>query len=235
MNPSNTTIVVCRYKEDTAWTQRLTSRGYRVCLYEKNTNPNNPYNLPANVGNEALAYIKYICDYYDSLTPYTIFLQGSDKAWHHEGSVVDIIESMQSKRHKYTSLNKACLGNIRNPMFHQTAWFFDKFLAPYIGPREVHGDWTPGNVCCAQFIVHSSRILRHPRKFYTDIYEWMLTSKKFTPKQQGHVLEWTWFLIFDNPIEKIKNDKKALASYLKKRELIAKKGESATCKKIVNV
>lgn len=204
MNQSNTHIVISRWQEDVNWVTPLVESGFRVSVYDHERKPNNPYYVPLNQGNEASAYLKYIIDYYNNLTTYTIFLQGTDTAWHHKGSLSKRIMSMAKKSNskkpiKYYNFNHICLGNIGNPIFHHTKSFFDKFLKPYIGDRKLFGDWTPGNRCCAQFITHKSQIKKYPIKFYKDIYNWMMSSHDMNSREKGHMLEWTWFLIFDNP------------------------------------
>lgn len=99
---------------------------------------------------------------------------------------------------KFYSLNDVCTGNIRNTIWNNTKQFFNKYLTPYIGKIEDYGDWTLGNLCCAQFVVHKSRILQHPKKMYKDIYEWLMRTN-IDPEHTGRALEWTWSLIFDNP------------------------------------
>lgn len=229
ITPKNTTIILSRYNEDTTWTTPLVEHGFRVIVYDHIRQPNNPYYVPVNQGREASAYLKYIIDHYDHLPTFQIFLQAEDRAWHHNGSLSNRILSMYKKKtpitQHYKNLNKVCLGNIQNQITAHTFYFFDTFLAPYIGNREKYfGDWTPGNLCCAQFIVHKSRILKYPLKFYQDIYNWILTSKQLDEKGKGHMLEWTWFLIFDNP------NPKRDPNHLKKREKIVELGPKAKCR-----
>jgi hypothetical protein len=207
--PQNTTVVVSRWDADTSWTRRLAEKGYRVCVYEHGTNMNNPFNLPANVGREASAYCKYICDYYDNLTLYTVFVHDHEFSWHHEGSLVDIITSKLTTLCSpgYINLNNRCTGSVYNDMWPAMKKFFDKYLAPYIGHRHDYGDWTLGSRCCAQFIVHRDRIHKHPKKMYADLYKFLITPRKSDPigLGKGHLIEWTIQLIFDSPLMYPKN------------------------------
>lgn len=204
MNQTNTVIVVSRFQEDTAWTRKLTDKGFRVLIYDHGTNPNNPYNLPGNIGHEAGAYIKYMMDYYDHLTPYTVFVHADERAWHHDGSLVDHIVSLvdSKKALKYESFNNLCMASVKNSLYKETCQFFDKYLARYIGSREQYGDWTMNHFCCAQFVVHKSMIQKHPQKMYEDIYKYIKnksTRDGDGGKKAGHMLEWTWHLILGNP------------------------------------
>jgi hypothetical protein len=70
-------ILVARYNEDIEWTNQFTN----VVIYNKGTKLENNYNheeiMLENVGREGHTYYKYICDNYDNLDDYIIFLQGN--------------------------------------------------------------------------------------------------------------------------------------------------------------
>jgi len=67
-------IIVSRYNENVEWSKQFTN----VIIYNKGNNLDNSYNevFLNNVGREGHTYYKYICDNYDNLSEYTIFLQG---------------------------------------------------------------------------------------------------------------------------------------------------------------
>lgn len=200
----NTTVVVSRWDADTSWTQKLVEKGFRVIVYEHGTNNNSPYNLPANVGREASAYTRYIRDFYDNLTLYTVFVHDHEFSWHHEGSLVDIllhkVTSLCSP--KYVNFNNRCTGDVHNDLWPMTKSFFNKYLKLYLGPISTYGNWTLGNRCCAQFLVHRDRIRRHPRKMYVDMYKYFIANSTTDPigLARGHMFEWCASLIFDSPI-----------------------------------
>ncbi len=50
----------------------------------------------------------------------------------------------------------------------------------------------------AQFVVHRSRILAHPREFYQLCYEWLLTTPLDSYKS-ARVFEYTWHIIMGQP------------------------------------
>lgn len=202
INAKNSTIVVCRYNEDIEWTQKLIEQGIRVFVYNKGKVLSSPYYVPKNVGNEAAAYLKYIIDFYDNLSQYTIFLHGSNQSWHHHGKLTDMILNMMTRKIKirpYHNLNNRCTQSVKNDLFPHVRKFFQEYLSPYIGDIEEYGDWTIGKQCCSQFILHKKRIHEYPLRFYKDIYNWMMEEKTLTPKEQGLCLEWTWSIIFENP------------------------------------
>lgn len=205
MNPSNTLIVISRYERDTAWTRRFTDKGFITLIYEhgEKGSPNNPYNLGINKGKEAAAYLKYIIDKYDSLPTYTVFLHDKLFSWHHQGDLVDLVLSNVGSKKKYYNFNNKLCSTVKNPVWKEIKWYFNKFLAKYIGPIETFGDWTVGNLCCAQFICHKSKILQHPKKMYQDLYKWII-STDMDYQLTGRLLEWTWRIILNPELARLK-------------------------------
>ena len=51
-------IVVSRYNKNIDWVYRFKGEN-KIFIYDKE-NPENPYNIPVNKGNEASVYLKYI-------------------------------------------------------------------------------------------------------------------------------------------------------------------------------
>lgn len=71
----NFCIVVARYNENVEWTKQFPN----VVIYNKGDKLEGDYNeifLP-NVGREGHTYYHHICNNYDNLADYTIFLQGN--------------------------------------------------------------------------------------------------------------------------------------------------------------
>jgi hypothetical protein len=190
MQAAQSNVVVSVYKEDIAWIDRLRQLGYPVLIYTKG-DANSPYSVPVNKGNEASAFLKYIVDHYDTLPEHSVFLHGEERSIHHDGSLVDILQSTRGHRCFYKNLNNYKLTSFFLPMI---PWC-DEFLGPELGPIENYGDWTQGHDGCAQFIVHRAAIQLRSRRFYSRIYDWLLS----TPLQNylnARYLEWTWHLIF---------------------------------------
>lgn len=74
-------------------------------IYDKE-NPENPLNVPVNKGNEASIYLKYIIDYYDTLSEFTFFIHDEEYAWHHSGSIIDKFrEAIDKKELLYYNVN----------------------------------------------------------------------------------------------------------------------------------
>jgi len=196
MRTGNTLVVVARWNEDLAFVRKLKRRGLRTIVYEK-CDPSAEYNVPVNRGNEASAYLKYIVDHYDSLPVYSVFLHCHERSWHHEGSIVPLVADSLGDRIGFRNLNNYVLGYIlSNPVFPMLESWYEDFLEPELGPHHRYGDWTFGHLGCAQFIVHRSLIRRRSKRFYTELYEWIVTTK-LQSAASGRFLEWTWHLMWD--------------------------------------
>ena len=208
MNQTNVTFVISRYNHDTNWVQNLTSKGYRVCMYEHGA-PNAAHNIPKNIGKESSVYLKFIVDHYKYLTPYIFFIHDEDTAWHHIGHIIDLINNElrksndSSKYPKFVNINSRCTSSITGlDIFPRIRTWFDKYLGPYpkIGTHDKYLDWTYGHKCCAQMVVSRDRIRQHPQQMYLDLYNWIMTTQTQNKSEEhARYLEWTWKLIFDNP------------------------------------
>jgi hypothetical protein len=196
MNPSNSIIVISRYKKDIKWAKSFTDKGYVTLVYDHDESAqSNPYSLNLNKGKEASAYLKYIIDKYDSLPLYSLFIHDKDTSWHHQGSIVKLILDNQGSTKKYYNFNNRVCSTIKNGVWKEMKSFYNKFLSKYLGPIEYFGDWTVNHLCCAQFVVHKSKIRQHPKKFYQDLFNW-ITTTNMDHEITGRLLEWTWRIIF---------------------------------------
>lgn len=208
MDQSNTIVVVSRHKKDVSWTSKLVDNQFRVLIYDHSAHKNHPYFVPKNKGREASVYIKYILDYYEHLTPYTVFIQDSEYSWHQDGSLVDLITNQLQKKIKFTGLNNKCMGFIKsNPMWPDMQAYWKKTLEPYFGDIEQYGNFTLGYNCCAQFIVNKNVIQKYPKEMYEKIYAYLMDDD-VDEKVKGHMLEYTWNLMYNNPY---KNTQKKLS------------------------
>lgn len=200
MNYNNTIIVVSRFKEDIDFLKKL---DFKTLLYEKE-NPLNKYNVEKNKGNEASAYLKYIIDHYDNLSDYTIFIHCHEFSWHHEGSIIEIINNNRNIHHTYTNLNNYILGNMENldKSEKDIGSYFRTYIKPAVGPNLMYPNFTQGVKGCAQFIVHKNNILNHSKLFYQNIYDWLMNTH-IDNYWNGRFLEWTWDLFWNKCLENI--------------------------------
>lgn len=200
MNSTNTVVVVSRFNENADFLKKLT---FKTLLYDKE-NPSNRYNVEKNKGNEASAYLKYIIDHYENLSDYTIFIHCHEFSWHHDGSIIDIINNNQNVNHTYTNLNNYILGDMGNLDESQSdiGDYFRKYIRPAVGSNLMYPNFTKGVKGCAQFIVHKNNILNHSKLFYKNIYDWLMNTH-VENYWNGRFLEWTWDLFWNKCLENI--------------------------------
>lgn len=201
-------VVVSRYHNPVDWVYRLTGVN-QIFVYEKE-NPNSPYNVPVNKGQEASAYLKYVVDHYDVLADYTFFTHDEEYSWHHKGNIVDLFYEAKNSGRLYYNINEKCiLGSIMsNPLYPEIIEWYKTYIERYIPMDNLPNiDFTVGNRGSAQFLVHRCLIRRLPRVFYEDLYNWIITTH-LTNYATSRFMEWTWHLFWDvyyNPMPHLLN------------------------------
>ena len=191
--------VVSRFRRNTDWVYKLENIS-NFMIYDKE-NPENPYNVPLNKGNEASVYLKYIIDNYDNLPEFTFFIHDEEYAWHHSGSIIDkyneAVEATKNGELYYNINDKCVLGSIKtNKLYGEVLDWYNKHIEKYIPIDSLPDkDWTVGYRGSAQFLVHKSVITKLPIKFYFDLYVWILTTD-ITSNKSGMFLEWTWHVFW---------------------------------------
>lgn len=195
LKDDNTTIVVSHYNEDLSWVEKIKSSYSDIKIYTKN-NPNSEFNVPINVGNEASAYLLYIIEHYDTFKDYTIFLHGHEFSWHHNGSITNLLTEIDIEDKLFININNKIMGSIlENPRINDIKNWYNECLKSELGDISLYGDWTVGFGACAQFVVHKTLIKKRTKKFYENLYKWILETK-LPSSLSGRYLEWTWHLIW---------------------------------------
>jgi hypothetical protein len=195
MNPSNTVIVISTYKKPILYAERLRQRGFEIRAYTKE-NPDSPYNVPKNVGNESTAYLKYIIDNYDNLPEYSIMIHDHEYSHHQEGSIVDTIIGQINSEAPYFNYNIVNRDSeFYNGETTQFIKWYNEFLEPYLGPLKQYGEFVRNQKLNAQFLVHKSLITANPKKMYENIYNWFINSN-IDKWLSGFLLEIYWILIW---------------------------------------
>jgi hypothetical protein len=188
--------VVSRYNRNVDWVHKFKNIN-KIYIYDKE-NPDNPYNIPVNKGNEASVYLKYIVDNYDNLTDFTYFVHDEEYAWHHFGSVIDHLDGALNSGKLYYNINDNCtLGSIiTNSWYDEIMVWYNTYIEKYIPMERLpNKDWTEGHRGSAQFLVHKSLITKLPKEFYENLYNWIITTDMESTKS-GRFLEWTWHIFW---------------------------------------
>jgi hypothetical protein len=183
-------IVVARYNENLDWTNELKN----VIVYNKGIplNIQNELFLP-NVGREGHTYYTYICDNYDNLGDYTMFLQGNPFEYQPPDIMSKIIQ--YNNLEFDLSLDFIFLSNIADCNLsgcpHHRGLplkeVYEKLFKEY--KEELPFNFGVG----AQFIVSKKSILKRPKTFYEEIVK--LLEYNINPIE-GFVIERFHKLIF---------------------------------------
>ena len=170
--------------------------------------PNKSLTTPANKGNEAMAYLTYIIDFYHSLPSIIVFLHphesGFLSAWHTDTplhSNVDALNALQLsyvQKNGYVNLrcnhNPGCLEkHWQNKHITNDSW------VEFFG----HKSEKPKHIaapCCAQFAVSRNKVLERTLEEYKRYCEWLLRTEE-TNRVAGQIFEYSWHMIFGkNPV-----------------------------------
>ena len=191
MTKKNIYIIVAKYNEEISWTKQFEN----VIIYNKGKNLDDSYNYVNldNVGREGHTYYKYICDNYENLPEYMIFLQGHP--FDHSPNIIKDIN---------TYINKEELNidfEFLSKKIHQCKLSGCKFK-PTAPLRKVYNQLFDEKKedmkfifgAGAQFIVSKKAVLKRSKEFYSKIVE--LLSYNSDPIE-GHVIERFHKLIFD--------------------------------------
>jgi hypothetical protein len=150
------------------WTKQFSN----VKIYNKGNKIGNDYNefFLDNVGREGHTYYKYICDNYDKLEDYIIFLQGNP--FDHSPNII-------SNLHEYINNNdlnidfKFLSENILNSNLsgckHHRGLPLKEVYEKLFNERKENMEFIFG--AGAQFIVSKKNILKRPKSFYLKIVE----------------------------------------------------------------
>ena len=189
-------IVVARYNEDVEWTRQFPN----VLIYNKGRDSLNAnvslYNeiMLENVGREGHTYYKYICDNYDNLEDYTVFLQGNPFC-HSQNVLLDLdflVKYIQHMNFDFKFLSDTLNNcNLEKCYFSLEPLPLRDVYEKLFGKRIEKLPFIFG--VGAQFVVSKSTILKRPREFYMKIVE--MLQNEINPIE-GYVIERFHLLIF---------------------------------------
>jgi hypothetical protein len=191
-------IVVARYNENIEWTKQFPN----VIIYNKGEKlEDNVYNeiILDNVGREGHTYYKYICDNYDNLEDYTVFLQGNPFD-HSPNIIIQInklinyinnIDNINNIEMNFRFLSKNILNtNLSGCPYHDNLPLKEIYETIF-GEKKENMEIKFG--AGAQFFVSKTQILKKPKEFYLQIVK-MLENDIYPI--EGFVIERFHELIF---------------------------------------
>lgn len=183
-------ILVARYNEDIEWTKQFSN----VIIYNKGNKLTGDFNefLLNNVGREGHTYYKYICENYDKLEDYTIFLQGTP--FDHSPNLISNINKYINNKElniDFEFLSELILDcNLSGCKYHQGLPLKDIYEKLF-NEKKNNMDFKFGSG--AQFIVSKKNILKKPKEFYLKIVK--ILEKNINPIE-GYVIERFHNIIF---------------------------------------
>jgi hypothetical protein len=183
-------IVIARYNEDVEWTKQFPN----VIIYNKGNPLNNGFNeiMLDNVGRESHTYYKYICDNYDNLPDYVIFLQGNP--FDHSPNIISNLNNYFNLKNfvDFEFLSERILDcNLSSCIYHEGLPLI-RLYEEIFNIKKMNMDFKFG--CGAQFIVSKQNILKRSKCFYLKLIS--LLDYDICPIE-GYVMERFQKLIFE--------------------------------------
>ncbi len=167
-----TTLVIAKYNEDISWLKKYEEEGYKIKVYDKSPSGDIP-----NIGREAETFARYIVEHYDTLSEYTVFLQGNpfDHGDICINPVANCATYVSGKGH--TEPN----GMYGQPVKeHYENILGKKWEFPYIV-------FTPG----AQHTVHKNCILQHSYEFWKRLHTMLNKESDYNKYEEDVINPWT--------------------------------------------
>jgi hypothetical protein len=167
--------------------------------------------FPVNKGNEAMMYLSYIINNYETLPDFSIFIHGHQFAWHQEGDMADMISNLRLhalEEEGYVSMRcdwyPSCPREIR-PIDHDAVVWgpgvmrnetedMISLVWPLFFPDEPLPS-TIASQCCAQFAVTRAAIQNRSREDYERMRQWLIDTPLINDTS-GRVFEKLWAYIF---------------------------------------
>lgn len=183
-------IVVARYNEDVEWSKQFKN----VTIYNKGVELDGSYNeiMLENVGREGHTYYKHICDNYEQLSDYIIFLQGNP--FDHSPNLIQNINNYIDDPElniDFCYLSEWIVDcNLTGCLYHGGLPLIDVYEKLFNERKEELGFQFGAG---AQFIVSKQVVLKKPKEFYHKIVQ--LLENDISPIE-GYVIERFHRLIF---------------------------------------
>ncbi|KAF1948994.1 hypothetical protein CC80DRAFT_430201, partial [Byssothecium circinans] len=176
-------------------------------------NASAPLTVPINKGKEAMPFLTFIINRYDSLPEVSIFIHSLRYQWHNEDPMYDGVPVLRRlrldhvKRRGYVSLRctweKGCPAQIMplHPFKRDDGPSRAEQAYASVFRRLFPRDEVPNLVgahCSSQFAVSRGRIRSRPKKQYVRIRDW-LAQTDLNDQVSAIIMEYMWHIIFRMP------------------------------------
>ena len=216
-------VVVARSRDEARWMEQVPEDWVQyLYLIDEDTNPNHTLSVPANKGNEAMRYLSFIIDNYDSLPDIMAFRHGHENAWHQSfdsAAEVNNLNLTTVRSRGYQNFNcearsgcdegilLADMQRAENASIGVTSRSLSRRSDPPVNAAiyEYWDEWfgVPmpeelTSACCAQFIVAKEAVWHQSKQKYIEFRQWLMTSD-LPDRHSGMVFEKIWHVIFGMP------------------------------------
>ncbi|OCL02316.1 hypothetical protein AOQ84DRAFT_443459 [Glonium stellatum] len=204
-------VVASLVGDDTSWLNEFLF-DWKTNIYVVN-DPSAPLTVPKNKGREAMAYLTYIIDRYNTFPDIAVFIHSLRYQWHNEDPMYDGVPVLRSLRlnhvqkRGYISLrctwalgcpaelhpltpSKAADDRSQNEAAYSSVF---RTLFPGTTVPEVVGAH-----CSSQFAVSRERVHERSKSEYERIRNWLLETQ-LADQISGRVLEYSWHIIMQMP------------------------------------
>jgi hypothetical protein len=213
------TLVLGRLqRDDISWID-IELPGLNTSVYVvDDDDPNARLRIPKNKGHEAMVYLTYIIDHYDTLPDTVLFFHPHKGTWHN--NVLNDLDTAVTIR-RLNDAHVARKGYFNSRCHHdpgcpdwlhldrpEAEWDLikkneERYFTSKVW-RELH-PFGPlptaiSQPCCAQFAVSRERILAQPRSEYVRYRNWLLWTS-LEDEISGRIMEYTWQYIFTGQSE----------------------------------
>ncbi|OQO12796.1 hypothetical protein B0A48_02260 [Cryoendolithus antarcticus] len=208
------TLVLARTKaENTSWVDTelsdMLSSGLLTTAIYVADDPTAPLHPPRNKGHEAMIYLSYIIDHYDTLPDFSIFMHGHQFAWHNNeildtdaAQMIMHLSPERVMRLGYMDLRchwePGCPAWLHPGVRERLSWKQEEHLIADSWAQVFPKDPIPAILaqpCCAQFAVSRERILATPKQRYVYLRDWLLRTE-LSDYLSGRVFEYIWQYVF---------------------------------------
>ncbi|CAG8957474.1 hypothetical protein HYFRA_00011455 [Hymenoscyphus fraxineus] len=239
--PTKALVVASMSSDDTSWIQD-NIRGWQINRYIGDSEISHP-RVPKNKGREAMVYLSYMIDYYDTLPDVMVFMHSQRYQWHNDDPLYDGVPVLQNLQIPYVLsqgyVNLRCVWILGCPAELQ--------LAPEIvnSPGQASqttqleygkafGELFPnetlpmvvGVSCCGQFALTREKVRSRSREEYIHWRQWLLETP-LDDAISGRIFEYSWHIIFGKEAVHCPNAKECYCNVFGLCNLDC--GEEGTC------
>lgn len=216
--PKTILVLATMRHKDNSWVEKelgdLLHDGSLGTAFYVTDDTSAPLHTPANKGHEAMAYLSYIIDSYDSLPDISIFVHAHREAWHNN-YLLDMSSSLMIRHLNHEKVARDGYMNLRCHWTPGCPTGLDPMATEIDSEKreevEIKDAWAAmfpfdelpealAQPCCSQFATTRERIRNLPRERYVQFREWLLKSD-LSDYISGRIFEYFWqYMLNSSPV-----------------------------------